>query len=665
MEERIHPDPAQEPVTPAAPAAPMPPQPPRYIIPVYSAHKKELLFALAMLVSSILLWDFIIAGGFSLGFAIGTVCVIGCSLGYLLSQGHRPGWYSGSLILLSIVIVAGFGRSADGFVKYVMIHFLLVAMNLGLCLLAGRNRWSPGGVGSLIDAPRVLFVLGFGSMSAAGRGLNNARKDAGAFGKKGIAVVLGLIVSVPLMAVLIMLLMRADAAFEGLLDRLPEADWQEFFVAVLFGTLCAWVLYSRGVALHRAPKTERQPAAFRGIHALTVNTILIAVCLVYAVYLVSQLAYFSGGFSGILPEDYTLAQYARRGFFEMAWLCAIDLAVIAAGIGLVAKEGKAPLLTRLLCLFIGLITVFFVTAASAKMLLYIGSYGLTRLRVLTEVIMVFLGASTVLVCLWLFLPKIPYMKVILLLGLTMGAAVLWADVDTQVAKYNVRAYQSGVLETVDVAHLTELGPGAVPYIRELAGDPDPEVADEAQDYLDFCHYSVTDFRDWNLAKAQAADTLDAMRALESAQAAEYLTEQLGLEVPAAEVQKRYGLECLAEAGQTCLVLRFTPEQDQALQAQLEAAAQAEGPWHTFPMSTTMKDILYSSVLGYPHFRDDWSTNILPSVDGGYYFFLDLHPDAADPYDEAAFLARETYHFSVAVYDPAETTLYFLTMDAPS
>jgi hypothetical protein len=232
-----------------------------------------------------------------------------------------------------------------------------------------------------------------------------------------------------------------------------------------------------------------------------VNTVLVMICLVYVVYLFSQLAYFAGGLAGILPKGYTMAEYARRGFFEMGWPCGINLGLVALTVGLVRKTEKTPLSTRLLCLFIGLVTLFFVVTASAKMAMYIGSYGLTRLRVLTEVIMVFLGIATVLVCIWLFVPKMPYMKAVLLLALVMGAAVLWADVDTVVARYNVQAYQSGQLEHVDVGYLTTLSAGAVPYIAQLAEAGNSQAQRFMAEYHscddgDALHY---DWRSWNWA----------------------------------------------------------------------------------------------------------------------------------------------------------------------
>ena len=484
-------------------------QPPE--LPVYPTGKRELLFGGAMLLCSVFLWSVILYGGFNLGFALGTIAVIGCSAGYLHGRACRFDRYSGALLVLACLIAAGFGRSSDGFVKLVLLLFLIFAVNLSLCLASGQNRRSPNGFGSVLDASRSAFVFSFGSMAAAGRGLNEARKNAGTVGKKGSAAVIGLAAAIPLVAVMVFLLMRADAAFEGLMDLLPETDWEEPLRSLLFGGIMGITLYSRGTGLVHKEKALAAPSGRRGIHPITVNTILGSVCILYGVYLLSQLAYFSGGLSGILPEGYTLAQYARRGFFEMAWLSAINLAIVCLAMGLVEKTEKPPLLTRSFCLFLGMVTLFLIAAASAKMFLYIGSYGLTRLRVLTEVIMVWLAITTVLVCLWLFRPSLPYMKAVVLSALILGVAVIWVDVDTQVARYNVRSYQSGALDTIDMAHLAGLGYGAVPYIEELTRDDDPEVAQTAQDILQNRSCHTEDFRDWNYSKAKAEEILERNR----------------------------------------------------------------------------------------------------------------------------------------------------------
>ena len=494
------------------PNEPMPPlQPPQPQSSFFPTAGRELIFGLVILVTGMLLRNSVLFGGFNLGFAIFSGLSILCAVAYLLISGCRFSLYSGSLLGLSLVICAGFARTDDGFVKFVMFCFLLVSTNLGLCLLAGQNRRSPNGVTSLLDASRAAFALSWGKLPDAFRGLVRAFRRSGSAGKKGSAVLLGLLVAVPILAILIPPLMQADAAFDALLDMLPEWDITEFFATAIVGAYVVCWLYCRAVALKHAPKAApAQTAAGKGISVLTVNTVLTAVAFVYVVYLISQLAYFSGGLLGILPEGYTMAEYARRGFFEMAWLCAINLSIIALSVGLVKKDGAAPLSTRLICLFIGIVTLFLVVTASAKMFLYIGAYGLTRLRVLTEVIMVFLGITTLLLSVWLFVPKLAYMKAILLVGLVIGAAVFWADVDTVVARYNVTAYQAGKLETVDVSYLNyELGSGALPYIQMLENDSDPAVAAEVRDILEHRDaHEAEDYRGWNYVNHIAENILD-------------------------------------------------------------------------------------------------------------------------------------------------------------
>ena len=478
------------------------------ISPRYPAGRRELTFGAALVICSVFMWNCILYGGFQLGFAIGATAVIGCSVWYLLGCGYRFDWYTTALLVLSGIIAAGFARSSDGTVKFIMLLLLLFAVNLCFCLVTGQNRRAPGGIGSVLDAPRAFFVLGIGSMSAAARGLNDARKNAGTVGKKGGAAFLGIVFAVPVVAVLVVLLMKADAAFEGLMDLLPEKDWSEPLNSLFFGAFAGWVLYSRCVGLRHAEKNAAKTRTFRGFSAITVNILLVSVCLVYCVYLLSQLAYFSGGLSGILPEEFTMAEYARRGFFEMAWLSAINLGLMCFVMGLVEKKDAAPGLTKVLCLFLGMVTLFLITTASAKMFLYIGSFGLTRKRVLTQIIMVWLTVTTMLESVWLFKPKFPNMKAVVIAALVLGAVTFWVDVDTVVARYNVRAYQSGALEEIDVSHIGSLGYGATPYLKELAQDSDPEVAELANRYLAHRGVDIVDFRDWNYKEAVAKRILD-------------------------------------------------------------------------------------------------------------------------------------------------------------
>ena len=499
------------PATSEPAAAPAPAAPVKRLS--FPTGKKELTFGFFILLCGWLTLNSIFfGGGYNLGYAIFAGAGLIFAAAYLLISGAKPSFYSVLLLVLDLVIIASFARSDDGFVKFVMLCFLLVSANLGLCLMAGQNRFATGGLTSLGDVIRTIIPLSTGKLPAAILGIADSSKKSGSGMKKVGAALIGVAVALPLLCILIPLLIKADAAFEGLLKNLPDIGAGEILVTFLLGTPFAFWLYLRGVGLRHSPApAAKEKRNAKGISSLTINTVLIAVSVVYVIYLISQLAYFSGGFSGVLPEEFTLAEYARRVFFEMAWICAVNLLVMCLAVGLCAKKnGRSPIVTRLLSLFIGLVTLFMVVSASAKMYMYIDSYGLTRLRVLTEVIMIFMGITTLIVSLWLFIPKLPYMKAILVIGLVIGATVAWADVDTVVARYNVQAYQSGKLETVDLAYLQNLGRGAVPYIHELTTDADPEIAEDAQNVLDTWFGTsgwMEDFRYWNYAEYTAEEYL--------------------------------------------------------------------------------------------------------------------------------------------------------------
>ena len=479
---------------------------------IFTTGKKEIIFAVCILLSGLLTVNSGLFGGMNLGFALGVCFCILSSFCYLYSRSRKAGAYPIAMLVLSLILGASFVRSDDLAVEGMILLLLPVTVNLALCLLAKQNQHNPATVLSLLDSVRTLFEQGIGKAGDAVRSLLEAFRSSGSFGKKGISVLLGLCIALPLLLILVPLLMFADAAFEGLMDSLPKFDIAQIFITLLFGISLSWLLYSRSVALRHCQTAEPRtaPQLFTGLASLTVNTVLITVCAVYLVYLFSQLAYFSGGFAGILPEGFTHAEYARRGFFEMAWLCALNLSIIIGALWLCRDKDPAPRLTRWLCLFVGAVTLFLVATASAKMLMYIDSYGLSRLRVLTQVIMIFLGLVTVYVCLWLFIRKLPYMKCVMLTALALTAVVSWADVDTVVARYNTESYLSGKLAVIDVDYLGKLGDGAVPYLAKLAQCSDETVRAAAfEQLLERAEDSQDpDLRSWNYADAVAQRYLE-------------------------------------------------------------------------------------------------------------------------------------------------------------
>lgn len=617
--------------------------------PRYPVGKTEIRFGICTVLLAVGLWNSILYGGFNLGFALFSLGLLGCNVWYFRKSGRRFSAYETALLIFAAMGLAGFARSSDAVVKAAMLMAVLFAVNVSFCLVTHQNRRNSGGFGTVFDAPRAFFTFGFGGMGPALRGLEDARKNAGTAGKKGSAALLGIAIAVPVVAVMLPLLMRSDAAFEGLVGLLPETDWTEPFLSLAFGLFAAWVLFARALGLRQKPRQEVAEGPSRRISPITVNILLGAVCAMYLAYLFSQLAYFSGGFLGILPEGYTLAEYARRGFFEMAWLSGINLCLILFGSGLVERQDKLPAMTKGLCLFLGLVTLFLIGTAGAKMLLYIGSFGMTRLRVLTQTVMLWLAVSTVLVTIRLGRQRFPYMKGVILTALALVNLLLWVDVDGFVARFNVRAYQQGSLETVDLYHLSGLGDGAVPSIAELAENNDPEIARQAAAALYHRSVSSEGLRSWNYARAKASAVLNSDSEVKVLRA---IGKKLDVDLSRATLaQYRDSHGGFHGDGDTFAVIMLPEDAAPEAESRMEYGAPW---WKPLPLPEDLSRVLYGDGENGPLCPD-----AVPEVERGWYFFYDAQ---GHPYIEESLFSQTSFNFSIALYDADTQTMYYFSLD---
>ena len=448
--------------------------------PSLPAEGRESVLALILALLCAFTANSFLFGGLALGSALGIFGIFTATALYLLVKTKRFGWYSLSCLACSLILVASFPRSNDGTVKFFLLLLAFTAYLLGLSQIIWAPYYPAGRIQSLNGAGRALFLTPYPQIFSALRGLFAKQTPDGVQRRRIGGVLLGLLLAVPALAIILPLLIRSDAAFEGLVGRSILIDIAELIPTLLFGFLLFLPVYARPVALCQdadPPIPSTKPGRLQPV---TLNTFLGVVVFVYLLYLVSQLAYFFSAFEGILPDGYTQAEYARRGFFEMSALCSINLLMGILSISQVRRNPAVPRLTRFLCLFILVFSLVLAACSASKMGMYIGVYGLTRLRVLTSLFMICVAVALVCVAVWILIPRFPYMQVTLLTALVVGCCTGWMDVDTQVAKYNVDAYLSGQLDTVDVEHLGCLSEGAIPQLARLLEAQEPQVQKEAR-----------------------------------------------------------------------------------------------------------------------------------------------------------------------------------------
>ena len=459
-----------------------PPPAPKVPIVLRNAVRRDLWLAAFLLLWGVLLWDSLLfVNGFGAGEAVGLTGFFLSAALWLLREAKRRTAYGTACGVLCLLGGASLAFSGDLILK--VLTFFLLSLLFLLYVIERRNLRSGEGLRARIhDLLTAAFSIALGrlpeSVRLLLRGSGGERRQ-----KQTTAILLGLLCAIPVLFILVPLMISSDAAFEGLVNRLDWDSFGKLGIALVFGLCMALIAFSLLFASD-CPGNPLPGRGFRGLEPVLVATFLGAVSAAYVLYLAAQFAYFTDAFRGLLPKDFTVAQYARRGFFEMCWITAINLGLIVLSTRLCRKtNGKLPGAVKGLALFLCVFSLILVATALSKMVLYMNALGLTRKRVLTSVFMVFLALVIAAAGLRLFVKRIPVPQFAVILGGTLLILLNLANVDGIVARYNVGAYRGGRLDSLDVHMICELGDGAVPSLTELLDDRDPKIAEAARDEL--------------------------------------------------------------------------------------------------------------------------------------------------------------------------------------
>ena len=165
--------------------------------------------------------------------------------------------------------------------------------------------------------------------------------------KLGWRILLGFLVCIPVLAVIIALLSSADKAFESLVRKIGDIIGHrilEYLFKIFLGAVLAVPLF--GAVYSFRYKNGRPDAKAVTLPAkldpAVAYTVLSLVCAVYFVFLFVQFNYMFLAFAGRLPENFIYSEYARRGFFELAAVAAINLAISAAAYVFSPKKSGKP-----------------------------------------------------------------------------------------------------------------------------------------------------------------------------------------------------------------------------------------------------------------------------------------------------------------------------------
>lgn len=256
---------------------------------------------------------------------------------------------------------------------------------------------------------------------------------------KVLYVILGIVISIPLVIVVLFLLMSADAVFENVFDKMFE-DLNIFsligdgflssilFVVVFF---CAYMLLSFLIN-HNLNGTRKEIEGGEPIIAITVSAIL---SLIYVLFCGIQVVYLfiGSGVNFALPNNMTYAQYAREGFFQLLFVCLINLVLVLAGIYLF-RESK--ILKVFLCVITSC-TYIMIASSAMRMLLYIQYKYLTFLRVFVLWALLVISLVMIGAMITIFKKEFNFFKYSTIVVTCLYLVLSFARVDYFVAKVNI------------------------------------------------------------------------------------------------------------------------------------------------------------------------------------------------------------------------------------
>ncbi len=233
-------------------------------------------------------------------------------------------------------------------------------------------------------APRLVFGdIAWGTLPVRGRW-----RELGAVGT-------GLVIAAPLLLVFGALLVSADAAFESFVTSF-RFDVSRIASHVFFAGVCAALVagYLRGAVLGDAEVVARgERLSSPGVRFITTATALGALDLLFLLFVTVQARWLFGGAETVAETTgLTIAEYARRGFFELTTAAALVLPLLLLADWATQRDTSQHrtsfrALTVLTVLLVGAL----MGSALQRMLLYVHAFGLTELRFYTTAFMVWLA----------------------------------------------------------------------------------------------------------------------------------------------------------------------------------------------------------------------------------------------------------------------------------
>ncbi|MGE5456307.1 MAG: DUF4173 domain-containing protein [Ignavibacteriales bacterium] len=201
--------------------------------------------------------------------------------------------------------------------------------------------------------------------------------------KMVLNILIGSIIGIPIAIIILFLLANADKYFNEfigfILKFLSEIPSIDVIISNILILVVSFVIFhSIFINLLKNKDLKLKPVSYREINHVIASTILIIINTIFVLFLISEISRLTVNFLH-LPIEYTYAEYAREGFFQLLLVTTINFAIILYYIYYLNIVNKNSFVKKLILLLIAF-SIILIFNSYYRMFLYIGAYGFTVLR---------------------------------------------------------------------------------------------------------------------------------------------------------------------------------------------------------------------------------------------------------------------------------------------
>ena len=401
---------------------------------------------------------------------------------YLYKKQANSKIFNNFSLISALLLISSFSINNDGLIKFISVLYLAFLLVISFSGVSGNNKDSDSNYNWFFGAFIKPSLSALSNIFTPFMSAKNSVKSGK--GKNVSSVLIGVLVAVPVLFVIVPLLSSSDIAFEAVISKI-FTNTSLIISSLVLTAILLPVFYSLIFYLEKSSlvEVEDKKKDIKKLSVMGINSFLISISFVYLFYLFTQLAYIVDAFAFVLPEDYTAAEFARSGFFQMAVIVFINFVILGVTAIKVKRENaKLPNSTKAILLFISSFTIFYISTAIIKMAKYISLYGLTRLRVLTSVFMIMLAIIFIIIILKLIITKFKYVKPIIVVCTLTLLSISMININTVIAEYNYSAYKAGKID-IDIEQIESLGVSGIPVLVKLADEEDKDISFLAKEAL--------------------------------------------------------------------------------------------------------------------------------------------------------------------------------------